>query len=81
MSAESKAKSQRILLELDPDTADIAATMAMSEGVSITRFSERIVLAELRRRLKEGDVESFTKSIKQRCLRCSEGLDLGREAN
>lgn len=64
-AVEPVARTKKILLELPPDMAEVAATMALREGLSVTKFSEKIVLTEMKRRLVDGYVAEFTKSFEQ----------------
>jgi hypothetical protein len=65
VETEPNEKPKSVLLTLGPNMAEVASAMARQEGVSLTRFSERIVLDEVRRRIKDGYVETFTKNFQR----------------
>ena len=62
---EPPDREKKILLSLDPSTHLVMQALAVDEGVSVTRLTERFVMEAVRRRVNDGHSEEFMKRLQK----------------
>lgn len=62
---EPAEKDRKILLSLDPSAHLVMQALAVDEGVSVTRLTERFVIEGLRQRVNDGGSDQFMKRLQK----------------